>query len=301
MTAAPSPRVSVVIPTRNRARMVCEAVDGVLAQTFRDLEVIVVDDGSTDDTPRAIPARYGDRSRVRFLRQAHRGVSAARNRGIAESRSEFVALLDDDDCWRPEKLARQVATLEAEPAAALCFSDVRYRGGDKDGKTFFEVTAYDGDLSFPRLLLENFIVTPSTVLLRREKLGPAPHFREELREAEDWEFFLRLRLRHPFVCEPTALTLYRQHAENKYYRQPYPVRQRIEAEVMVPFRTHYLRTGGSRAVWNARLRPLHKRAARDLLRAGQARRARIHLLGWWRTRPWSLRPLWMWAGTFWKP
>jgi glycosyltransferase involved in cell wall biosynthesis len=100
------PRVSIVIPTYNRAWTLAEAIDSVLGQTFASFEIIVVDDGSTDGTARLLQ-RYG--SAVRVLRQINQGVSAARNAGIRSARGELIALLDSDDLWRPEKLARQVA------------------------------------------------------------------------------------------------------------------------------------------------------------------------------------------------
>src|SRR5262245_39908172 len=102
------PNVSVVIPSYNSAAYLPAAIDSVLAQTARDLEVIVVDDGSTDDTPDVV-ARYGPP--VRGIRQANAGVAAARNRGIAEARGRYIAFLDADDTWEPVKLERQLGEL----------------------------------------------------------------------------------------------------------------------------------------------------------------------------------------------
>jgi glycosyltransferase involved in cell wall biosynthesis len=115
-----TPRVSVIIPTFNRARLVALTIDSVLAQTFHDVEVIVIDDGSSDDTP-AVLASYG--SRIRSVSQPNRGMNPSRNTGIAIARGEFLALLDSDDLWEPWKLALDVDLLDRFPEAAFVFSD----------------------------------------------------------------------------------------------------------------------------------------------------------------------------------
>ena len=116
-TTAAKPRVSVIIPTYNRGGLLEEAVDSVLTQTFRDFELVVVDDGSTDDTRERLE-RFGQR--VTCVSQPNRGVSAARNTGVARSSGDLIALLDSDDLWRPAKLARQVAFFENHPEAQIC-------------------------------------------------------------------------------------------------------------------------------------------------------------------------------------
>ena len=112
-----SPIVSVVIPTYNRWPLVAEAIESVLSQTYRDFELIVVDDGSTDGTAGEI-AKFG--SRLRLLRQPNRGVSAARNLAFGEARGRYLAFLDSDDLWRPKKLAIQTAFMERNPSVAIC-------------------------------------------------------------------------------------------------------------------------------------------------------------------------------------
>ncbi len=123
------PKVSVVIPTYNRGHTVCEAIESVLAQTFGDFEVIVVDDGSADDSAEKIAAIRD--SRVRYIRQSNAGVSAARNRGVAEARGEIISFLDSDDLWKPEKLTHEVRFLEEHPEVPAVFGDieVRFRDG----------------------------------------------------------------------------------------------------------------------------------------------------------------------------
>lgn len=100
------PRVSVIIPTYNRREYVQEAIDSALAQTFTDYEIIVIDDGSTDGTSEALQARYGNR--IHYEWQENQGESVARNRGIELARGEYIAFLDSDDLWHPEKLAKQI-------------------------------------------------------------------------------------------------------------------------------------------------------------------------------------------------
>ena len=116
--------VSVIIPTYNRGRTIERAVDSVLAQDHRSLEVIVVDDGSTDDTAGRMRDRYGHDSRVVYLRQPNGGVCVARNTGMARARGEFIAMLDSDDAWLPGKLRAQVAAFRKHPELSLVWTDM---------------------------------------------------------------------------------------------------------------------------------------------------------------------------------
>src|SRR5438445_2990879 len=126
-TGVPSVKVSVVIPTYNRARVVGEAIESALAQTHGNLEAIVIDDGSTDDTAERV-GRLRD-PRLRYLGRAHAGVSSARNAGIAAATGDLVSFLDSDDLWKPDKLAAEVAALAGHPAAGGVFSDLEKREG----------------------------------------------------------------------------------------------------------------------------------------------------------------------------
>src|SRR5438067_12184345 len=120
-----NPKVSVIIPTYNRVARVQNAINSVLCQTFTDFEVIVVDDGSSDDTAIILQETYGDR--IRYFAQPNQGVSAARNKGLAEARGEWIALLDSDDLWEKEKLEWQFKALQRFGSqCGGCYTDTRF-------------------------------------------------------------------------------------------------------------------------------------------------------------------------------
>jgi glycosyltransferase involved in cell wall biosynthesis len=142
--APSSPTVSVVIPTYRHDAFVVQTLDSVFAQTFSDIEVIVVNDGSPDDTA-ALLRPIAQQGRIRYLEQANVGQAFARNRGMAEARGEFIGLLDDDDLWPPDKLAWQVEVLRAHPKAAVVYgrpltideAGGEFVGLDGDGTPFW--------------------------------------------------------------------------------------------------------------------------------------------------------------------
>lgn len=193
------PRVSVIIPTYNRARVIRDAVDSVLAQDFRDFELIVVDDGSTDGT-RDILDAYLDASdgnfpRIRALTQENRGVSAARNRGIAAASGQYVAFLDSDDLWFPKKLSTQVAFFEENPEALICQTDeiwirrgVRVNPKKKHSKPSGMI--FEESLGL-------CLVSPSAVLIERSLFDKVGLFDESLPICEDYDLWLRVSCRYP--------------------------------------------------------------------------------------------------------
>src|SRR5689334_11510109 len=122
--------LSVIIPTFNRVRCLARAIDSALTQSYRDLEVIVIDDGSTDQTPELMACRYGRDARVLYLRQENAGVSSARNAGMACAQGEYIALLDSDDCWKPWKSELQIRCLQALPEAGMVWTDMEAIGSD---------------------------------------------------------------------------------------------------------------------------------------------------------------------------
>jgi glycosyltransferase involved in cell wall biosynthesis len=198
------PFVSVIIPTYNRADIVRKAIDSVLRQTYSNLEVIVVDDGSTDNTQSRLRF-YGDR--IRVLTQANCGPSVARNRGIAVARGEILAFLDSDDYWLPTKLARQLAVLnKAGPSVACCLCNCTIVYHDGTRRSTFEIS--DIVPSYPsalwlnpaEVLLTRFVIFNQAVAVRRRVLEKAGHFHEGLPFfCEDHELSLRLALQGPWA------------------------------------------------------------------------------------------------------
>jgi glycosyltransferase involved in cell wall biosynthesis len=198
-------RVSIIIPTYNRAALVQEAVASVLAQTWRDFEVLVVDDGSTDDTAAAL-APWA--SRIRLLRRSCRGgVSAARNTGINAARGEWLAFLDSDDLWRPEKLARQMAYLAEHPELRWCQTEETWvRRGIRVNQPLTH-RKIGGQIFFPSL--GRCLVSPSAVILHRRLLEQHGGFDEDLPAAEDYDLWLRLSWRYAAGLVPEPLVIKR--------------------------------------------------------------------------------------------
>ena len=182
--------VSVIVPCHNGARFLADAIESALAQTHPAIETIVVDDGSVDDTP-AILERYA--GRVRVLHQQNRGPSAARNAALAVARGEYVAFLDADDCFRPEKIARQAAVLDTHPDVGLVYSGWRFI--DEEGRSLPGEgrPRGEGDM-LPALLLGNPI-HPLAAVVRRALVAEVGGFEESLRGCEEWDLFLRLSRR----------------------------------------------------------------------------------------------------------
>ncbi len=147
----PEPLVSVIIPTFNRAYCVGKAIDSVRTQTYQNTEILVIDDGSTDNTRDLIERSYGDDPRVRYFVHANCGVTATRNRGIALCRGDFVALLDSDDTWSPWKLELQLACFRHHPEVGMVWSDMDAvnPGGEVVSRSYLR-TLYGAYRWFPR-------------------------------------------------------------------------------------------------------------------------------------------------------
>lgn len=213
------PDVSVVIAAHNQARWLGEAVESVRAQTLRAWELLVVDDGSTDDTAAVMAAVAGE-PRIRYLPGPHAERAAARNRGIAAARAPLVAFLDADDRWRPDKLARQAAALAARPAAAFCYTPARFI--DAAG-TLLPIRkpahAIAGDV-FPRLVRGNLVILAS-VVARRAAVDAVGGFDATLGVygCEDWDLWLRLARDAEVAVVDEELTLYRRHDGNTSWPQ----------------------------------------------------------------------------------
>jgi len=223
------PKVSVVIPTYNRRAYLTEAIDSVLAQTYADYEVIVVDDGSTDGTRQLLDERYDDR--IRYLWQENQGESVARNRGIALATGEYIALLDSDDVWLPDRLMKQVPILDAEPDTVLVFGQAWLM--DADGRRLNDPPlcsdVHESDLTLETLCLENALGSGTcTALIRREPLDRVGGFDPAIQLGEDWDLWLRLRRQGQFAFVNEVLGCMRRHAGSQWhYHRPETVDKRL--------------------------------------------------------------------------
>src|SRR4028119_1868603 len=189
-------KVSVVIPCYNQARFLGEAVGSVLSQTHADFEVIVVDDGSTDDTRRVASSYAAGDSRVRLISQENRGLAGARNRGLAESRGEYVVFLDSDDRLLAGALEVGVRELASHPGCA--FVSGHYRPINADGVAY-AVPQQDrvGGDHYLALLRDNYISMPASVMYRRWVFGEVGGFDGSVDAAADWDLYLRIARRFP--------------------------------------------------------------------------------------------------------
>jgi glycosyltransferase involved in cell wall biosynthesis len=194
--------VSVIIPTHNRAEVLGRAIASVLGQTWADLELIVVDDGSTDATARVL-AEFDD-PRLTGMHQENKGVSSARNRGIAASSGRLIALLDSDDYWMPDKLEKQVRFM-AESGFVICQTDeIWIRNGQRVNPRFKHAKPAGW---FLERSLELCLISPSCVMFTRalwNELGP---FDERLPACEDYSLWLRVGVRYPVGLVPEALVV----------------------------------------------------------------------------------------------
>jgi glycosyltransferase involved in cell wall biosynthesis len=201
-----APLISVVIPAKDRVEELARAIESVQAQTERDLEIVVVDDGS--DTP--LDGRVGGAppdARLRVVRQANAGPAVARNTGVQAALGTYIAFLDSDDTWAPEKLARQIDRFRQRPHLALVGTGTKFV--HDDGSHPAELREADGDTPRFWALMH---MTTSSVMFRRSVFLEQGGFARDLFFMEDKELFLRIGINHPFETIPDALTIFHFHA-----------------------------------------------------------------------------------------
>ncbi len=210
-----NPLVSVIVPAYGCAKFIAATLDSVLAQTYRNFEIVVVNDGSPDsDELERVLEPY--QSRITYLRQENQGPSAARNTGIQASRGQYIAPLDSDDLWDPEHLAAQIAMLEADPSIDLVYADARIFGDVPEaGKTAMELNPLQGEVTFERLITRQCTVYICACVIRREILFRAGLFDPAFRRAEDFDLWLRITLCGGRICyQRRVLGLYRRRRED---------------------------------------------------------------------------------------
>jgi len=206
------PKVSIVMPAYNASRYIAASIDSALAQTMDDFELLVIDDGSTDGTA-AIVAGYAARdARIRSLANPQNsGVSATRRRGVEQAHGSWIAFLDSDDLWQPDKLARQMALLADNPTAVICYTGSGFI--DAAGRAYGYVMHVPARIDYPGLLRHN-IMSCSSVVVRRDVMlavRPSPDSTHE-----DYTAWLQVLRDHPYAYgldEP--LLTYRLSASSK--------------------------------------------------------------------------------------
>ncbi len=212
------PLVSVIIPSYNCEAYISETIASVLAQDYPAIELLIVDDGSTDKTKDIIEA-YGHQ--VRLICQKNAGVCAARNKGIQEANGQYICLLDHDDFWFSDKISQQVRTFEKYPDTGVVYSNFTLWHADSTGifpqadriDRIAVADDIDQDFSgwiYHLLLLDCWVLT-STAMLRSDVFDKCRVFDEALPYSEDWDLWLRLSREYPFLKTRNSTTLYRQH------------------------------------------------------------------------------------------
>ena len=225
MTArSKNPEVSVILPTYNRGWILKEAIDSVLAQDFRDFELIVVDDGSTDNTPQILDSYHQD---LVVVRQPNRGVSAARNRGIAAAGGGLIAFLDSDDLWLPRKLSSQVVFFNSNPEAVINQTEeIWIRNGVRVNPKTRHLKP-SGMIFEPSLAL--CLVSPSAVMMKRSLFDEVGLFDEDLPACEDYDLWLRISWRYPVHLIETPLIIKRGGHADQLSKAPGLDKFRIQA------------------------------------------------------------------------
>ena len=200
------PLISVVIPVYNGEKTIAETIESVLNQSFSNFEIVVINDGSQDSTLDVL-SNIQD-PRIKIFSYPNAGLSASRNRGFDQSSGEFIAFLDADDLWTPDKLEAQLAALQDNPDAAVAYSWTDFIDETsqflKPGPHF----TISGDV-YPELLRGNFLANGSNPLIRRQALIKVGSFDESLPASEDWDMYLRLAARYHFISVPFTQVLYR--------------------------------------------------------------------------------------------
>jgi glycosyltransferase involved in cell wall biosynthesis len=291
---------SVIVPTFNRGYCIQRAIDSVLAQTYPNIEVLVVDDGSTDKTSEVVRDRYGDDSIVRYHYQDNKGVSSARNRGIGLARGAYVAFLDSDDTWKPWKLDLQIRCISLIPQVGMIWSEMEAVGPDgrlvsdrylrtmygayallggrklfSDGRPLLGLfpdlpaearggTLYAGDI-FRQMVMGNLVHT-STVLLRRERMLRVRGFNEELRvSGEDYDFHLRTCREGPVAFIDVSTVRYQIGMPDALTRPEYSIHLALnDLKTITPI----IELDGARIGWPSSV--LRRRLARSNAWVGES-------------------------------
>ena len=315
--------VSVIIPTYNRGHLIARTIDCVLQQTYPHCHVVLVDDGSTDSTASVVSQRYGNEPRVRYFRQENRGVSAARNRALAEAKGDYIAFLDSDDVWRPWKLEVQVACLERlrREGVGMLWSDMdivddagtvilpnanrasygayklfAVEEGFSSSMPLSELASgttdpgrdtrvYWGDV-YSWIAMGNLCPTPS-VILTREWAQRVGRFDESMKSGEDHNYHLRTCALGPTAFLDLATFAYRKGAADQLTGKSYEllIAQNALRTVLEVLEHDRARIKLPAAVIGAKLASLHAWIGIQMIESKNNAGARAHLLSSLRRRP----------------
>lgn len=289
----PAPAVTAIIPTYNRPALCAQAIESVLAQTFRDFELIVVDDGSLEDTGRML-AGFGDR--LRTIRQTNAGVSVARNAAAAQASGRYLAFLDHDDLWMPEKLEVMVPAFDAAPEAGMAYSSVRHldESGEQRSSDDATVEVRSGRL-FQEIFAREIRISTSSMMVRREVFAGIGGYDPALPVAQDYDLHLRIALRSPVLGVPRVLTAVR-------FTRGSGGQNRIQAhrDIITVLERTWGRTSGTpdqppERTYRRLLAHRHLKLGRRLLSVGEPYAAREAFARAWQATPLSIDAMKWWA------
>ncbi len=203
------PLISIIIPAYNAERTIIETIQSVQQQTFQDFEIIVINDGSKDQTLDLL--HNIKEQRLKVFSYENGGLSTARNRGIVHARGEFIAFLDADDMWTSDKLELQIEALQKHPEAAVVYSWT-YFLYENENQSYVDTSCfYEGNV-YASLLVKNFLHNGSNPLIRKQAIDAVGSFNVTILFCEDWDFYIRLASIYPFVLIPKPQVIYRQTA-----------------------------------------------------------------------------------------
>lgn len=263
------PLISIIIPTYKHQDYVYETLASVFNQTFADYEVIIVNDGSPDNT-REVLQPLADAGKIKYIEQENQGQASARNRGLAEARGSFVAFLDDDDLWPPEKLGWQVKYLQANPQVEVIAGQIQTI--DSQGEVTQVEFAQPGFVSFETLFYGCPIWSPGQTLIRKAALDEVGGFSTQIWGADDYDLWMRLGKRSPLSIDSRLALYYRKHATNASHNSP---RMLVNSHQVIQLHVRHLdpkkRSAYRRAVYRWLYSYLGKLTLDEAIRVWQSR------------------------------
>jgi glycosyltransferase involved in cell wall biosynthesis len=269
------PKVDIIVPSYNTARYLPLAIESVIAQTFADWRILLVDDGSTDETPE-IAAKYIERlgAKLKYIRQPNAGLPAARNTAIRNSSADFLALLDADDIWLPMRLEESLASFAGRPRAGLSYGLIERIGAGGEVFDTFAGNAHHAEgMIAPYIYMREVELPCPTMTFRRECVDEVGLFDETMRATEDRDLWLRIALRYEVLAVRRVIAQYRTSPSSMSTDPARMLRAQLQF-----IRKHY---GVSGCGWMARQRALsrvYKQQAETFAARGEMRKALANAL-----------------------